>query len=128
MLCLNCHNEIPDEATACCHCEAQVMQPPAPEQEEAIRQAMAQMSPGALSEIQTAFLETTTAEQFVNRLMVGDCPNCGSPETGDCENNPDVGNICIGRCFHCGQLWCLNCGRVLSKGERVCGCLDEEDA
>ena len=55
------------------------------------------------------------AERFVNNLMVGDCPSCGSPDTRDCAEDPNIDDACIGRCLSCGAFWCAECGVLLKE-------------
>lgn len=73
------------------------------------------MSPELISAMHTAFEESNTGEEFVNRIMVGDCPECGSSKTGDCDKDPEIEDPCIGRCFDCGQIWCLDCGEYFKN-------------
>ena len=56
-------------------------------------------------------------EEFVNRIMVGDCPACGSSETSDCENDPEIDDPCVARCLACGQLWCPDCGEFFQDDQ-----------
>lgn len=81
---------------------------------------------------------------FISRIMVGDCPRCGSINTHDCgasdfdpltidspENVFEKGSECwavgelddptIGHCDDCDYLWCIECGSQISVDERVCG-------
>ena len=80
---------------------------------------------------------------FVSRIMVGDCPRCGSSNTHDCQapyfdpypfNSPGMivkmGSECwaareldptIGHCDDCDYLWCIECGSQLSIDEKECG-------
>jgi hypothetical protein len=48
------------------------------------------MGPDLLSELRDAFDKSASGEDFVNRIMVGDCPHCGCSKTGDCENDPEI--------------------------------------
>lgn len=110
MKCWSCLKEIPDKAEFCPHCEAEVTEEPSAEEQAAVADMLELMSPELLSALGDAFDKSATGEDFVNRIMVGDCPQCGSSKTGDCENDPEIDDPCIGRCFECGQLWCLDCG------------------
>ena len=47
-----------------------------------------QMPPEVLGELQALMANSTSAEEFVNQIFVGDCPKCNSSETGDCEHDP----------------------------------------
>ena len=58
----------------------------------------------------------TTAEEFLSEIFIGECPQCGSTNTKDCEDVPDIHDICIGLCKDCGYTWCLDCGRTVTKG------------
>jgi RNA polymerase subunit RPABC4/transcription elongation factor Spt4 len=78
------------------------------------------VSPGLLDEFKAVFDQSKNGEDFVNRLLVGQCPRCGSSETSDCEGDPDVDDICVGRCLECGQLWCLDCERLLDERHPHC--------
>ena len=120
MLCWNCGKKIPDDAKSCRHCEATVEPEPTEEEIAAVQEVLAGMSPDLLEELEATFAVSENAEDFVNRLMVGDCPQCGSSETGDCEHDPEIDDICVGRCFQCGQLWCLDCGKRFKKGQLHC--------
>lgn len=124
MLCLNCHKEIPDDAKVCQYCEATVEPGPTSEQIQVVRELRGSLDEETRKALDAAFLSSKTREDFINKVMVGACPKCGSTEVSDCENDPDIGDICIGRCFECGQLWCLECGRLLETGQIVCGCCD----
>ena len=53
---------------------------------------------------------SSTVEEFISRVNVGQCPKCGSPDTRDCEDIPGVEDICVGECIACGYRWCLECG------------------
>jgi hypothetical protein len=80
-----------------------------------------------LEELKEAFLTTRTGEEFVNAIMIGACPTCGSDQTGDCENDPEFYyNILLARCYECGQLWCAECGKLLERKAPFCECWDEE--
>jgi len=127
MRCFNCRKEIPDDAVQCEFCEATVEPAPTEEEFRAVQEIMDQMDPGLLGALQDLAGRSATAEEFADRIMVGDCPKCGSEETGNCENDPDVDCIIAGRCFACGQLWCTDCGRLLKKEDPACPCWDEED-
>jgi len=126
MRCLNCHKEIPDTAKVCQYCEAIVEPEPPPEAMRAMREFISQMPPGMVDALREEFERSGTAEEFTNRIMVGECPKCGSEQTGDCENDPEIDNILVGRCYACGQLWCTECGELLDQRSPACACWDEE--
>jgi len=58
----------------------------------------------------------TSADDFVSDIFVGDCPQCGSSNTGDCEEVPEIEDITLGLCQDCGHMWCTECGRTVAKG------------
>ncbi len=90
---------------------------PTAEEEAAAASALAAMGPEAASELLDALSKSATGEEFVNRLLVGDCPRCGGSNTGDCENDPEIDDPCVGRCFDCGLLWCLDCGELFKDAQ-----------
>lgn len=110
MNCWSCQKEIPASAKRCPHCEAKVEEEPTAEEIASVQDALSEMNPELLQELRDAFDKSTTGEEFVNAIMIGDCPKCESSKTGDCENDPDIEDPCVARCFACGQLWCPDCG------------------
>jgi hypothetical protein len=128
MRCWSCGKTIPDDAKMCPNCEVPVEEEPTADELEAVEGLLSQMPADVRSQIQDALERSSTAEEFANRLMVGDCPGCGSSDTGDCENDLDVNDICVGRCFQCGQLWCLDCGETFAKGQVRCSRADQHEA
>jgi hypothetical protein len=127
MRCLNCNRELPETAKICAHCEAPVMEEPTAEEMEAARALLEQLTPEAAAELQQVFLDSDTADEFVDRIFVGNCPKCDSENTGNCENDPEIDNLLVGRCYDCGQLFCTECCRLLDAKASVCDCLDDED-
>ncbi|HEV3118977.1 MAG TPA: hypothetical protein VGY58_18130 [Gemmataceae bacterium] len=127
MRCLNCNREISETAKICAHCEASVMEEPTAEEMEAARALLEQLTPEAAAELQQVFLDSDTADEFVDRIFVGNCPKCDSENTGNCENDPEIDNLLVGRCYDCGQLFCTECCRLLDSKALVCDCLDDED-
>jgi hypothetical protein len=117
MLCWSCRKEIPETAKLCPHCEAAVEEEPTPEELDAAAGMLANMAPDVLNALQEALRKSDSGEDFVNRLMVGDCPKCGKSNTSDCENDPEIGDPCIGRCFDCGQLWCCDCDELFKDAQ-----------
>jgi hypothetical protein len=79
-----------------------------------------------VSELRQAISESATAEEFANRILVGNCPKCGCPDTGNCENDPEINELLVGRCYACGQLFCSECGRLLELQAPYCDCWDED--
>lgn len=128
MLCWSCGKELPEDAKQCKHCEAPVEPEPTPEEMEMVNELLSDMGPEVLDELRAAFEGSSTGEEFVNRIMVGDCPKCDTSDTGDCGDDPEIDDICVGRCFACGQLWCLDCGQLLKKDSPACPrCSDIDD-
>lgn len=127
MRCWNCGKKIPDKAKVCGFCEAATEDKPTAEEEAAVRDLLEQMPPEALEELRSAFENSDTAEGFADRIFVGDCPKCGSEDTGNCEADPEINDFLVGRCYHCGQLWCTECGRLLEPDSPSCDCWEEED-
>lgn len=127
MRCWNCGKKIPDDAKICGFCEAAVEDEPTAEEEAAVLKLLGGMPPEALAELQDAFANSDTAEKFADRIFVGDCPKCGSEETGNCLADPEIEELLVGRCYQCGQLWCTECGRLLERKSPECPCWDEDD-
>lgn len=117
MICWSCQKEIPDSAQRCPHCEAEKVAEPTEDEKAAAMIALAGMDPGLINELRSAFEQSANGEDFVNRIMVGDCPKCGSSKTGDCENDPDIDDVCVARCFACAQLWCPDCGEFFKDDQ-----------
>jgi hypothetical protein len=122
MLCWNCGRKVPDTAKVCKHCEADLSDAPGEEEMAAVEGILKDMDPDMLAEMLELAQNCSSAEEFADRIMVGDCPACGSAKTGNCENDPEMEDITLGRCFECGQIWCTLCDRVLEKGETTCDC------
>ena len=127
MRCLNCGKEIPETAQACQFCEAAVEPEPTAEEKDAVRELLDGMPPEAVDELRAIMEGSETAEEFADRIFIGDCPKCGSSETGNCENDPEIDCLLVGRCYQCGQLWCSECRRLLEQTSPVCECWAEED-
>jgi len=125
MQCTNCGKKIPDNAAMCQFCEAVVEPEPTEEEAQGALEALQTLDPQARQELLDAIGASKTADAFANRILVGECPKCGSERTDDCENDPDVGNPLVGRCSDCGYLWCTLCDRPYEGGE--CECWDELD-
>ena len=130
MNCWSCRKEIPDAAIRCPHCEAEVEAEPTGDEMATVWNALAGMGPELIGELRNAHEKSNTGEDFVNRIMIGDCPKCGSSKTGDCENDPDIDDVCVARCFTCGQLWCPDCGEFFTDDQSAghdCPAWDEMD-
>jgi hypothetical protein len=88
---------------------------------------LGQMPTNALEELGAMADQSQTAEEFADRIFVGECPKCGSRDVGNCENDPEIGELLVGRCYQCGQLWCTECLRSLERDSPVRTCWTEED-
>ena len=119
MNCWSCGKRIPDQAAFCPHCEAEVEEEPTPQETEAVAQMLDQMDPHIMQQFREAFEKSATGEEFVRSVMIGDCPKCGGSKTGDCEKDTEIEDPCVGRCFDCGQLWCLDCGELFAAGRPI---------
>lgn len=127
MRCWNCGKKIPDKAKACEFCKAAVEDEPTEEEEALVRDLLEQMPPEALKQLRSATEGSHTAEDFANRIFVGDCPKCGSSETGNCAADPETEELLVGRCCRCGQLWCTERGRLLERDLPSCPCWEEAE-
>jgi hypothetical protein len=127
MRCWNCGKKIPDDAKACGFCEAAMQDEPSEEEKELVRGLLEEMPPEALEELTAAMQDSATAEEFADSIFVGDCPKCGSEDTGNCESDPEIGELVVGRCYQCGQLWCTLCGKLLTLEAHTCECWDDDD-
>ncbi len=83
-------------------------------EQEMTMQMLQALDPSLTNELFELAQRCETADEFSNMIMVGSCPACESENTGDCENDPEVDDPCIGRCKECGQLWCCDCGELFS--------------
>lgn len=126
MNCRNCLKKIPDDAKACPFCEAAVEGEPSPEEIEAVQELLGRMPADVLGELGALIADSDSAEEFVNRIFVGDCPKCNSSDTGDCENDPEIENLLVGRCYQCGHMWCTECEKPLDPKSPDCPCWDED--
>jgi len=127
MQCTNCGRNIPDVAKMCPFCEATVEPEPTQDEKQAALDILEQLPPDVRQHMADAFRRSATADEFVNRLFIGNCPKCGSENTGDCENDPEIEEILLGRCYDCGQFWCSMCDRLLEAGHLHCACWDKEE-
>ena len=125
MRCWNCGRSVSKNAQHCAHCEADLTDTPSAEEEAAVSELLEQLPPEVLAELGDTMLESSSAEDFANRIMVGACPSCGGEQTGDCDADPEINNVLVGRCYECGQLWCTECGNTLTKDSPECECWDE---
>ncbi|MFO0967342.1 MAG: hypothetical protein U0793_17425 [Gemmataceae bacterium] len=127
MRCWNCNRKVAKKAKRCPHCEADLTDAPQPEEFEAALDVLKNLPPDVLAEMRQLAEGSASAEDFVNSIFVGACPKCGSEETGDCEHDPEIGELLVGRCFACGQLWCTECEKLLEHKAPICACWDEEE-
>jgi hypothetical protein len=127
MRCLNCGKNIPKAAQICQYCEVVVESEPSDENKAVVSALLEQMPPEALEELGALLDESTTAEKFADRIFVGDCPKCGSRDTGNCEDDPEIEALLIGRCYQCGQLWCTECRQSLKPGSISCPCWEDSE-
>jgi hypothetical protein len=124
MKCWSCGKTLPKAAKVCRYCEAPVHETPTEEEKQIVRELLGNMDPDVQQEFMAAMREAKSGEDFANLVMVGKCPQCGSAKTGDCENDPDLEDPFVGRCFACGHLWCLECGRKLGPKDAHCTCYE----
>jgi hypothetical protein len=119
---------MPDGAKFCVHCEASVEKLSFSSDElKFAEELLRNMPDNVKQELRAVFESSSTADDFVNRIFVGDCPSCGSSSTSCCEDDPDIDNPLVGRCLDCSLLWCTECGSVIPiKGPYECSCWDEE--
>ena len=87
---------------------------PSEEEKQAVRELLEQMDPEAREALQNEFRLGKTAEEFANRIMVGECPKCRSEDTDHCEHDPEINEILVCRCYDCGRLWRTECGCLLN--------------
>jgi hypothetical protein len=127
MRCWNCNRPVAKEAKVCAHCEADLTEAPSSEERAAALGLLEQLPPEILAELDETFRASTTAEDFVNRIMVGPCPHCHSDQTSHCEDDPEINELLVGRCYECGQLWCTECGQLLEPKTPRCPCWEEEE-
>ena len=126
MRCWNCGEKVPDSAKTCPACEADMSQTPTPEQEQAVREMLEQMDPEMRQQFMELARSSKTADEFANAIFVGACPTCGSENTQDCDNDPEIENPLVGRCLDCGTYWCTWCDSLLDKNKLECPCWEEE--
>jgi hypothetical protein len=85
------------------------------------------MPADVLAELREAMTKSSSAEDFANLIMVGPCPSCGGEQAGDCEADPEINELLVGRCYECGQLWCTECGEALTPDSPRCDCWEDDD-
>ncbi len=127
MRCWNCNKRVLEGAKVCRFCEAALTDAPTPEEIDVAQEMLQAMPPEVLEEMRETFRDSSTAEDFANRILVGPCPRCHSDQTGNCENDPEINDILVGRCYECGQLWCTECEQLLERQAPHCSCWAEEE-
>jgi hypothetical protein len=127
MRCWNCGRAVSEKARVCGRCEADLTEAPSAEEEAAVRELLEQLPPEVLAELGQAMSESDSAVEFANRIMVGPCPSCGSEQTGDCEADPNVSELLVGRCYECGHVWCSECGNSLTQKKLHYECWDDAE-
>lgn len=127
MKCWNCRAKLDDGAKACSHCEAMMADRPTQAGAAAALECAQDLPPSIQEAMLDAYHRSKTAEEFVNMLMVGNCPKCESEHTGDCEEDPELEDPCLARCYDCGCYWCTECGRELDIRSPHCICFQEQD-
>lgn len=114
-VCWSCGKPVPKTAVHCPHCEAEVEELPSEELQAEAMQLLSQMDPSLIAMFQVIAEQSTSGEDFVNRVMIGPCPRCDSDSTMDCENDPEIDDPCIGRCGDCGLLFCSDCDELFGS-------------
>ena len=88
--------------------------------EEAVNEIFDSMPEQAQREFRDALGSSSTVEEFMRKVCVGNCPFCGSQETRDCSDTP-LDDPTVGICLKCQVLWCLECDERFEEGQTVCG-------
>jgi zinc-ribbon domain len=127
MRCWNCGRVVSKRARVCQHCEADLTEAPSADEEAAVAQVLASLPPDILAQLLETMSQSTSAEEFANRILVGPCPTCGSEQTGHCDADPEINELLVGRCYECGHLWCTECGNTLTLSNPQCGCWHEDE-
>ena len=128
MRCWNCNREIPDTTKACQFCEAMIeREADADERGIAAQEAFEQLPAEAQETLYAKSGDTGTADEFARNVMVGSCPKCGSSDTDDLSEDPEVADICLARCYGCGHHWCLECGKAVDKYNPHCDCIADDE-
>jgi len=63
-----------------------------------------------------AAAESSSPEEFVARIMVGGCPQCGAADTASGDMIKEIDDPTVGMCRECGFVWCLECETPLEPG------------
>ena len=107
MICSICKQEVSSEARFCPYCDSSLAD------EAAVEEAASALE---MLLMVTRQLEDEICAAFGENALVGDCPECGSSETGRYENVFQE-DASLGRCFECDQVWCLDCGELIEESE-----------
>jgi hypothetical protein len=68
-----------------------------------------------------AFMDDAeTAESIDDTVTVETCPKCGSRNIIDCEKITPILDARVRSCLDCGQVWCLECDALFTKGQIRC--------
>jgi hypothetical protein len=126
MKCSICGKPIPEGSDVCSFCHMPDDTELTAEDLAIAEQLFKEMTPEMLDELQTAFQQSNSAEEFANRVLVGPCPKCGSEKTWHCGEDPEIDDISVGRCQQCGHLWCTLCDKPLDKSSPICEACDQE--
>lgn len=99
--------------------------------ESALAETLEFLSPYARGLVNRALAGEISEAEFLREVFVGDCPNCESTCTVDCQDVTDIEDVAVGLCHDCGYTWCLECGAQVERGEpcghwEICGGCDEE--
>ena len=124
--CYSCGAQILLSAQACAHCEAAVRDEPTEEEKKAVMEMLETMDPAGREMLMEAIASSDSADDLVRSIFVGACPKCDSENTGDCEKDPEIDNLLVGRCMDCHCHWCTLCERILDVRKLECPCWDEE--
>ncbi|MGB7346264.1 MAG: SEC-C metal-binding domain-containing protein [Pirellulaceae bacterium] len=130
-LCWSCDKPLPETAKRCPHCEAKVDDAPSAEDAAMLMELFQEMDPRMIDTMKQMVEESENGEDFLNRIMVGPCPTCDSDNTGDCEDDPEIDDPSIGRCFDCSQLFCCDCDELFKTDANAaahnCPIWDEDE-
>lgn len=130
MKCFNCGAAVPDHAVRCLKCEADLSDAAdlTPEGLRAVEAALEEAAPGMLDRLREMAFSFDTAEDFVNAIFVGACPDCGDEDVGTFEGVKGIEDPTIARCYSCGHVWCGECRSRIENPKVRCGHWDVCDA
>ncbi len=90
MQCQACGNPVPSDAEVCPFCRSSEIGAVPPEADP-------------------------TDEEFIARMLAGNCPACGSSAVSNCAEDPSIRHPSVNRCGNCGQFWCIDCGKLFPR-------------